>query len=51
MGLYAISAVIYTFDTPFVVGNVVADGLRLVGALIFAYATYSLFKTMVGGRS
>ena len=49
--LYALSALIYAFSETLIVGNLMADLLRIGGGLIFAYLGYSLLKTMTGGRT
>ncbi|MFQ5576948.1 MAG: hypothetical protein ACE5G8_08170 [Anaerolineae bacterium] len=49
--LFAASAIIYAVSDTLVVGNGVADSLRVVASLIFGVTGYSLFNTMMGGRS
>ena len=49
--LFIVSAVIYAFHETLIVGNFGADLLRITGSLIFIYSGYSLFNTMIGGRS
>ena len=50
VALFAVSALIYVFNGPLVVGSVLADILRILGALVLVFAGYSLLNTMMGGK-
>lgn len=49
--LFMTSAIIYLFNERLIVGNALADGLRAIGGLILLLIGYSLFNTMMGGKS
>jgi hypothetical protein len=51
IGLFAVSAVFYLLSAPLIVGSFLADILRIIGSIILAYAGYSLFRKMMGGKS
>jgi hypothetical protein len=49
--LYGVSALIYAFGETLIVGNFIADLIRIAASLTFAYVGYLLLKTMTGGRT
>ena len=51
MILFFISAVIYAVSGNLIVGNQLADILRIVGGIIFTTVGFALLKTMMGGRT
>lgn len=51
LGLFLVSAVIYSVSGALVVGNLPADIMRIVGSIVFGIVGYLLVKNMLGGRS
>ncbi|OQY37623.1 MAG: hypothetical protein B6243_00045 [Anaerolineaceae bacterium 4572_5.2] len=51
MILFFISAVIYALSGKLIVGNQLADILRIIGGIIFAAVGFALLQTMMGGRT
>ena len=45
--LFAVSALLYGLSEAQIVGNALADALRITGGIIFWYAGYSVFRTML----
>ena len=51
LGLFAVSALLYVWDSQWLVGNLVADILRIFGGVILIGAGYAVLNTMVRGKS
>jgi hypothetical protein len=51
MALFFTGAVIYVLSGQTIVGNQLADILRIIGGLIFTAVGFALLKTMMGGRT
>ncbi len=51
MVLFFISAVIYAMSGNLIVGNQLADMLRIIGGIVFTAVGFALLKTMMGGRT
>jgi hypothetical protein len=51
IGLFAVSAIIYAFPEPTIVGNFWGDLTRFTGGVILGGAGYFLLRLMVGGRT
>ena len=50
MALFFISAVIYALSGNLIVGNQLADILRILGGIVLTTVGFALLKTMMGGR-
>lgn len=49
--LFAGSAILYALSPSLIVGQPLADGLRIIGALLLGITGTVLLNTMIGGRS